>query len=68
MKMSNKKITKKDLNKVFLRWLLGLQCCWNYEKMQGLGFCYSILPALKKIYPNKEELKEATENHMQLLQ
>lgn len=65
MKMSNKKITKKDLNKVFLRWLLGLQCCWNYEKMQGLGFCYSILPALKKIYPNKEELKEATENHMQ---
>lgn len=61
----NNKMDKKTLNKVFWRWMLGMQCCWNYEKMQGLGYCFSILPALRKIYPDKKDLTEATKNHMQ---
>ena len=38
---------------VWLRLLL-LQGSWNFERLQGLGFFYAILPALKKIYgPDK---------------
>lgn len=61
----SKKLDKQTMNSVFKRWWLGIHAGWNYEKMQGLGFCYSIMPALRKIYTNEEELKEATQNHMQ---
>ena len=32
------KLSKKEINKVFVRNLFGLQWGWNYEKMQGLGY------------------------------
>lgn len=60
------KIDKKTINSVFKRWLFGVHTCWNYEKMQGLGFCYAMIPALKKIYKDDEEgLKEAVQHNMQ---
>ena len=42
-------ITKKDFRGVFWRsfTLLGSM---NYERMEALGFLYSIFPVLKKIY------------------
>lgn len=53
-------LTKKDINKVFVRNLFGLQWGWNYEKMQGLGYAWVIMPALKKIYKDDPEaLKKA---------
>ena len=63
---TGKKITKRDLVKVFWRNLLGLQLGWNYESMQGLGYCYSIIPALKKLYKTKEEMSKALKLHLQL--
>lgn len=71
MKMSNNieisqnKLDDKTINKVFLRWLLASQTAWNYEKMQGLGYCFAMLPALRKIYQNEDELNEAVKNHLQ---
>ncbi len=65
MKMS-KKISKKTMNRVFKRWLFGVHTCWNYETMQGLGYGYSILPALEEIYDDdKEGLQDAVENNVQ---
>lgn len=59
------KITKSDLNKVFIRNLFGLQLAWNYEKMQGLGYCYVILPVLKKLYGHDpEKMKRALKTHL----
>ncbi len=58
------KITKSDLKKVSLRWLLCSQICWNYEKMQGQGYLFSMLPILKKLYKG-QEMKEMMENHNQ---
>ncbi|MCL2367156.1 MAG: PTS system mannose/fructose/sorbose family transporter subunit IID [Oscillospiraceae bacterium] len=52
---SNSKITKKDFKKVFLRNIFGLQWGWNYEKMQGLGYCYVIMPILRLLYGNNPE-------------
>lgn len=60
----NQKIDRKDLTKVNLRWLLCSQICWNYEKMQGQGYLFSMLPILKKLYKD-EELKEMMRYHNQ---
>lgn len=54
------KLTKQDINKVYVRNLFGLQFGWNYEKMQGLGYAYVIMPVLKRLYGNDpEKMKKA---------
>ena len=58
-------ITKKDLRSVFIRWLLGGQLGWNYERMQGLPYCYSMIPVIKKLYKTKEERVRALKMHNQ---
>lgn len=50
-------IGTKDLLKVFLRSLL-IQASWSFEMMQSLGFAYSMIPALRKIYPDKKAFEE----------
>lgn len=37
--------------------LLFLQSSWNYERLQGLGFFYALMPGLKKIYPREDMLR-----------
>lgn len=60
-----KKITKQDLNKVYIRNLFGLQWGWNYEKMQGLGYCWVIMPILKKLYKDDpEKMKRALKTEL----
>lgn len=58
-------ITTKEINQVRYRWLLLGEASWNYEKMQALGYCYSMIPVLVKLYPDKEDLKKALRTHMQ---
>ena len=60
------KITKQDLRMVFWR-LLTLQFSWNYERMQSLGFLFTIKPILKKIYKDssKEEKVKAMKRHLE---
>lgn len=66
--MSNemKKVTKGDLNSVVLRSNL-FQGSWNFERMQALGFMYSISPAIKRLYPdpNSQERKDAIRRHLE---
>lgn len=65
MDNTKNKLTKKDINKVYLRNLFGLQWGWNYEKMQGLGYSWVIMPALKKIYKDDPEgLKKALKTQL----
>lgn len=54
MVMSNQKITKKDLNQISWRYILGSQLNWNYERMMSSGYLYGILPVLKKLYGHDE--------------
>jgi len=42
-------LTRKTRIHVWFRLLL-LQGSWNFERLQGLGFFYALLPALKKLY------------------
>ena len=71
MKISNNleqsndvKITKNDLKKMFLRGL-ALEYSWNYERQQNMGYCYAMLPIIKKLYKKKEEQIEAVKRHME---
>jgi PTS system mannose-specific IID component len=46
------------------RHILTLQWSWNYERMQALGYCWSMLPVLDKIYKNKDERIAAIKRHL----
>ena len=46
---------------VWLRLLL-LQTSWNYQRMQGLGFLFAILPGLRKIY-SEDKMRAASIRH-----
>lgn len=67
MKIENKNslITKKELMSAFWR-SFTMQASWNYEKMMAGGFAFAMIPALKKIYPNKEDLAEALKRHLEI--
>lgn len=58
------KLERKDLLKVFWR-MQFYQISWNYERMQNLCYCYSIIPILKKLYKTKDSLSEALKRHME---
>ena len=55
----------KETNKVFWRWYFLGGAGWNYEKMQGLGYYFSTLPLIKKIYKKDDDLKKAAQVEMQ---
>mgnify|MGYP000938291411 CR=1 FL=1 len=61
----DKKLTKGDLISIFIRsnFLLG---SFNFERMQAIGFCVSMIPALKKVYKDDpEEYKRALKRHLE---
>ncbi|MBK0288183.1 PTS system mannose/fructose/sorbose family transporter subunit IID, partial [Salmonella enterica subsp. enterica serovar Infantis] len=47
---TEKKLTPSDIRGVFLRSNL-FQGSWNFERMQALGFCFSMVPAIRRLYP-----------------
>lgn len=63
MKMSKTVLTKKDITKAAYRWQMMSCSTLNYEVLQGGTFAYAIAPALRKIYANDEEYKEALLSH-----
>lgn len=66
MTNSNYKLTKEDFKQINRRSLFGYQLGWNYERMQGSGYLYTILPQLRKIYgDDTPELKEMMKTHTQ---
>lgn len=58
-----KTLNKRDLFWIFIRsnFLLG---SFNFERMQAMGFCVALIPALKKLYQG-DELKAALKRHLE---
>ncbi|QUJ69500.1 PTS mannose/fructose/sorbose transporter family subunit IID (plasmid) [Photobacterium sp. GJ3] len=56
-------LTKADINKMAWRSLL-LQASFNFERMQASGWLYGLLPALKKIHTNRDDLAKSMKGHM----
>ncbi|MGV3245093.1 PTS system mannose/fructose/sorbose family transporter subunit IID [Staphylococcus sp. 11261D007BR] len=60
------KLTDKDFRQINIRSLFFFQWGWNYERMQGTGYLFIILPQLRKIYgDDTPELKEMMQTHAQ---
>lgn len=60
---TEKKLTPGDIRGVFIRSNL-FQGSWNFERMQALGFCFSMVPAIKRLYPeNNEARRQAIKRH-----
>lgn len=61
--MEQRKITRGDLVSMFLRSNLQ-QASFNFERIHGLGFCYDMIPAIKRLYPVKEDQVAALRRHL----
>ncbi len=46
------------------RHLITLQWSWNYERMQALGYVYSMLPVINAVYKEKAERIAAMKRHL----
>lgn len=63
----SKKITKFDLFIAWLRWCLVVEVPVSFDRMQALGFCYSINKILRKVYKDQpEELQQAMRRHARM--
>lgn len=60
----NIKLSKHDRFQVAWRHQF-LQGSWNYERMQNGGWCYSLIPAIKKLYSNKDDQVKALKRHLE---
>ncbi len=62
---TEKKLTPGDIRGVFIRSNL-FQGSWNFERMQALGFCFSMVPAIKRLYPeNNDARRQAIKRHLE---
>lgn len=63
--MSEKiQLSVNDRKKIWFRSQF-LQASWNYERMQNLGWAYTMVPAIKKLYTKKEDQQAALKRHME---
>lgn len=65
MSENKKVLTKKDVRKSAITYMMFHHCAQNYERMMGLAFCHCLQKPLKKLYPDKEEYTKALQRHMQ---
>lgn len=60
------KVDKKVLNKMIWR-SCNLQICFNYERMQAIGWLWSMLPGLKAVHKNKDDLAMSMAHNLDFL-
>lgn len=59
------KITKSDLRRVFWR-CFTMQASWNYSRQMNMGYCFSMIPIIERLYKEKEEIAKALQRHLEL--
>lgn len=57
-------LTKRDLHRSFWRYILSFQISWNYERMQALGFCWAMVPVLRRLFPDNAEFSAGLQRHL----
>lgn len=57
-------LTKKDRMSVAWRSTF-IQGSWNYERMQNGGWCFAMIPAIKKLYKTEEDRIAALKRHLE---
>lgn len=57
-------LVRSDRMKVWSRtWLI--QSCWNFERMQNVGWCFAMLPAMRKLYKMKDDQIAFMKRHLE---
>lgn len=59
------KITNKDLRKSWFRWWYANEIPHSYDRMIAPSLLWALTPILKKLYKDKDDLREAYERHTQ---
>ncbi|MCM3653361.1 mannose/fructose/sorbose PTS transporter subunit IID [Metabacillus litoralis] len=61
---NEKKLTKKDIFSMFIRsnFLLG---SFNFERVQAMGYCYVMIPAIKRLYGPGAQRNQALKRHLE---
>lgn len=61
----DKKLTNKELKSVFYR-SIAYNSSFNYERQLNLGWAFSLMPVLRKLYgDDKEKMKKALQRHLE---
>lgn len=63
-KEGGSKITKSDLNKMFVR-SMTFEGSWDYERQMYLANAFTLGPIIKKLYPSKEDRVDALKRHLE---
>ncbi|MEW4240625.1 mannose/fructose/sorbose PTS transporter subunit IID [Priestia megaterium] len=61
---NEKRLTKKDIFSMFVRsnFLLG---SFNFERVQAMGYCYVMIPAIKRLYGPGAQRNAALKRHLE---
>ncbi|HHW02548.1 MAG TPA: PTS system mannose/fructose/sorbose family transporter subunit IID [Thermoanaerobacterales bacterium] len=62
--LQRKSLGKKELIKSWLIWTMFAQTTYNFERLQALGFCHSMIPILTRLYEKKEDLASGLKRHL----
>ncbi len=57
-------ITKLDLLKIMHRSFY-IQAVWNFERLQNVGFLFTVVPMIKRLYPKGPARVEALHRHLE---
>lgn len=60
----NRTITKLDLWKIMHRSFY-IQSVWNFERLQNLGFLFTVVPMIKRLYPKGPARIAALQRHLE---
>lgn len=64
--MSERLLTKKEVNQAHLYWYLAAETNNSYERLQAPSFCAAMAKNLRKIYKDDDEAyKEALQRHLE---
>lgn len=58
------RITRGDIFASWWRWLFFAHANYNWERYQGTGFAHAMIPIIKKLYNDPEEVKAALKRHL----
>ena len=61
--MEQHKLTRRDLRRCWRSWMMYNLSSMSFERLASFGFCLSMLPVAKKLYPDIQQRREMLKRH-----
>lgn len=61
---TEKKLSRKTLIKTWLSWIAFAQMNYNFERLQGLGYCHAMTYPIKALFDKADDVKDALTRHL----